>query len=168
MIIVTTNEIPGYRIEAVFGEVMGMTVRAANIGANFTASFRAIGGGEVTEYTKIVYESRNEVMNRMWQSAIERGANAIIGMRFDTGDMGQSFTEVCAYGTAVVAVPLGEGEPGATPQSIAVARQQQQQRGQAAPGTPGGPPPTQHQGGQAQHMPGQPGDFPPPQPVMPQ
>lgn len=168
MIIVTTNEIPGYRIEAVFGEVMGMTVRAANIGANFTASFRAIGGGEVTEYTKIVYESRNEVMNRMWQSAMERGANAIIGMRFDTGDMGQAFTEVCAYGTAVVAVPLGEGEPGATPQSIAVAHQQQQQRAQAGQ-TAGGLPPQGHQGGSPmQHQQGNPGDFPPPQPVMPQ
>ena len=49
MLIVTTNDIPGYRIEAVFGEVMGMTVRSANIGANFVASFRAIGGGEVSE-----------------------------------------------------------------------------------------------------------------------
>ena len=51
MLIVTTNDIPGYRIEAVFGEVMGMTVRSANIGANFVASFRAIGGGEVSEYS---------------------------------------------------------------------------------------------------------------------
>lgn len=65
MLIVTTNDIPGYRIEAVFGEVMGMTVRSANIGANFVASFRAIGGGEVSEYTQLVYDSRQQVMSRM-------------------------------------------------------------------------------------------------------
>lgn len=123
MLIVTTNEIPGYRIEAVLGEVMGMTVRAANIGANFVASFRAIGGGEVNEYTQLVYESRQQVMDRMWQQAAERGANAIVGMRFDTGDIAQQFSEVCAYGTAVVVRALAEGEAGATPQSIRDAAQ---------------------------------------------
>lgn len=118
MIIVTSNEVPGYAIEAVLGEVMGMTVRSANFGANFVAGFRSLGGGEVTEYTQLVYESRNEVMNRMWHEAQRRGGNAIIAMRFDTGDIAQQFTEICAYGTAVVVRPLGEGEPGATPQSI--------------------------------------------------
>lgn len=118
MIIVTTNEVPGYRIDAVLGEVMGMTVRSANIGANFVASFRAMGGGEVQEYTKIVYESRNEVMNRMWADAQQRGANAVVGMRFDTGEIGQAFTEICAYGTAVVVRPIPEGEEGATLQSV--------------------------------------------------
>jgi uncharacterized protein YbjQ (UPF0145 family) len=102
---------------------MGMTVRSANFGANFTASFRALGGGEVTEYTKLVYESRNEVMNRMWQEAVKRGANAILACRFDTGDIAQTFTEVCAYGTAVVVRPLAEGEPGATQQSVAESSQ---------------------------------------------
>jgi uncharacterized protein YbjQ (UPF0145 family) len=119
MLIVTTNDIPGFRVESVLGEVMGMTVRSANFGANFTASFRALGGGEVTEYTKLVYESRNEVMNRMWQEAVKRGANAILACRFDTGDIAQTFTEVCAYGTAVVVRPLAQGEPGATQQSVA-------------------------------------------------
>jgi uncharacterized protein YbjQ (UPF0145 family) len=105
MIIVTTNEVPGYAIEAVLGEVMGMTVRSANIGANFVAGFRAIGGGEVTEYTQLVYESRNEVMNRMWSDAQRRGANAIVGMRFDSSEIGNSLTEIVAYGTAVVVEP---------------------------------------------------------------
>ncbi|TDT34544.1 YbjQ family protein [Naumannella halotolerans] len=136
MIIVTTNEIPGYTVEAVLGEVMGMTVRSANIGQNFVASFRAIGGGEVTEYTRVVYESRNEVMNRMWADAQRRGANAIIGMRFDTGEIGQAFTELCAYGTAVVVRPLGQGEPGATAQSA----QQAAQAG-GAPSAPDAPQP---------------------------
>lgn len=124
MLIVTSNDIPGYRIVAVLGEAMGMTVRSANLGANIVASFRSLGGGEVNEYTKLVYESRQEVMNRMWQEAVNRGANAITAMRFDTGDIAQSFSEVCAYGTAVVVEPIGEGQPGSTPQSA-------QQAGQA-------------------------------------
>jgi uncharacterized protein YbjQ (UPF0145 family) len=135
MLIVTSNEIPGYRIEAVLGEVMGMTVRSANIGANLVASFRSIGGGEVNEYTKLVYESRQQVMQRMWSDAVARGANAIVAMRFDTGDIAQAFTEVCAYGTAVIAEPIAEGAPGATKQSISVVQQQSQQ-----PPTPPAPP----------------------------
>ena len=117
MIVVTTNEVPGYRIDAVLGEVMGMTVRSANLGANFVASFRSIGGGEVKEYTQLVYESRQEVMHRMVQEAQRRGANAVVGMRFDTGEIAASFSEVCAYGTAVVVSPLAAGQPGATAQS---------------------------------------------------
>ena len=103
MLIVTSNDIPGYRIEAVLGEVMGMTVRSANIGANFVAGIRSIGGGEVNEYTKLVYESRQQVMQRMWQDGVSRGANAIVAMRFDTSELGSTWTEICAYGTAVVA-----------------------------------------------------------------
>lgn len=125
MIVVTTNEVPGYRIDAVLGEVMGLTVRSANIGQNFVAGFRAIGGGEVKEYTQLVYASREEVMARMVQQAQQRGANAVIGMRFDTGDIAQAFSEVCAYGTAVVVSPIGEGEDGATKQSVEQARNPQ-------------------------------------------
>ena len=83
MLIVPSNDIPGYRVEAVLGEVMGMTVRAANVGANIVAGFRSLGGGEVDEYTRLVYDSRQQVMSRMWQDAVNRGANAIIAMRFD-------------------------------------------------------------------------------------
>lgn len=133
MIVVTTNDVPGYRIDAVLGEVMGMTVRSANIGQNFVAGFRAMGGGEVKEYTQLVYASREEVMARMSQEAQRRGANAVVGMRFDTGDIAQAFSEVCAYGTAVVVSPLGEGEDGATKQSVEQARQPQQAAPQAAP-----------------------------------
>jgi uncharacterized protein YbjQ (UPF0145 family) len=122
MIVVTTNDIPGYRITAVIGEVMGMTVRSANIGANFTAGFRAIGGGEVPEYTQLVFDSRQQVMGRMVEDAQRRGANAIVGMRFDSESIAQSFSEICAYGTAVIAEPIPDGQPGATPQSVAVTR----------------------------------------------
>jgi len=122
MIVVTTNEIPGYRVTAVLGEVMGLTVRATNIGSSFTASLRSIGGGEIPEYTKIMYDSRAEVMHRLVTEAQQRGANAILMMRFDTGAIGQ-FSEVCAYGTAVAIEPIPAGEPGATAQSGHVAAQ---------------------------------------------
>ncbi|WP_156250270.1 YbjQ family protein [Pseudactinotalea terrae] len=160
MIVVTTNSVPGYRIDAVLGEVMGMTVRSANIGQNIVASFRAIGGGEVNEYTRLVYASREEVMARMVQQAEQRGANAVIAMRFDTGDIAQAFTEVCAYGTAVVVTPIEEGEEGATKQSAEQAKHPQ-------PAPQPTPAPTQvpaqpGYGGQASFpQQGQPGQQPP-------
>ncbi|OOP64394.1 hypothetical protein BMF89_04305 [Arthrobacter sp. SRS-W-1-2016] len=118
MLIVTSNKIPGHRIDAVFGEVMGLTVRSRDLGAQVMAGFRSLGGGELPEMTKALYESRQEVMARMVNEAQQRGANAIVAMRFDTSEMGGNWTEVCAYGTAVFAIPLAEGEPGATGQSI--------------------------------------------------
>ena len=105
MFAVTTNDIPGYRITRVLGEVMGLTVRSATFGQNFTAGFRALAGGEMPEYTRVIYESRFEVMERMWAEAQQRGANAVIAMRFDSGAIG-SFTEFCAYGTAVIVEPI--------------------------------------------------------------
>jgi uncharacterized protein YbjQ (UPF0145 family) len=118
MLIVTSNKIPGHRIDAVFGEVMGLTVRSRDIGSQMMAGFRSIGGGELPEMTTALYESRQEVMARMVNEAQQRGANAIVAMRFDTSEMGSNWTEVCAYGTAVFAIPLAEGEAGATGQSI--------------------------------------------------
>jgi uncharacterized protein YbjQ (UPF0145 family) len=120
MIVVTSDQIPVYRIQAVLGEVMGLTVRATNLGATFSAGIRSIGGGELPEYTRIMYESRHEVMRRMTEEAQQRGANAIVAMRFDTDAIGQ-FSEVCAYGTAVIAEPIPAGEPGATGQSAQMA-----------------------------------------------
>jgi uncharacterized protein YbjQ (UPF0145 family) len=105
VIAVTTNELPGYDIIAVYGEVMGLTVRSRDIVSNFTAGFRAIGGGELPELTRALYESRHQVMERMMAEAAQKGGNAIIGMRFDTSEMGQNWTEVCAYGTAVFVRP---------------------------------------------------------------
>lgn len=111
MFAVTTNDVPGYRITQVLGEVMGLTVRSANFGQNFTAGFRSLGGGEMPEYTKVIYASRWEVMSRMWGEAQARGGNAVVAMRFDSGAIG-NFTEFCAYGTAVVIEPL---DPQAAP-----------------------------------------------------
>ncbi|MCL1840186.1 MAG: YbjQ family protein [Propionibacteriaceae bacterium] len=142
MLIVTTNSIPGYQIDAVLGEVMGMTVRSANIGQNLIAGFKALGGGEVSQYTDLVYDSRNQVMQRMWDMCVQRGGNAIIAMRFDTGDIGQTFSEVCAYGTAVVVRPIADEARGGTPQSIGEAHTQaaQPQQPPMPPQQPGATP----------------------------
>ncbi len=75
-------------------------------------------GGELPEKTRTSYESGQELIARMVAEAEQRGANAIVAMRFDTSEIGTNWTEVCAYGTAVFAIPLAEGQPGAIGQSI--------------------------------------------------
>lgn len=160
MLIVTSNEIPGHRIDAVFGEVMGLTVRSRDIGSQMLAGFRSLGGGELPEMTKALYESRQEVMARMVNEAQQRGANAIVAMRFDTSEMGTNWTEVCAYGTAVYVLPLGEGEPGATGQSVYLTKTATQQ-----PAQPTQPQePAQQQQFTQPQQPAQPQQFTPPTP----
>lgn len=117
MLIVTSNDIPGHRIDAVFGEVMGLTVRSRDIAGQVVAGLRSLVGGELSELTQVLYDSRREVKARMVAEAEQRGANAIIAMRFDTAHMANNWSEICAYGTAVFAVPLADGQPGATAQS---------------------------------------------------
>src|SRR5947209_19973055 len=101
MIVTTMNDLPGYEITDVLGEVFGLTVRSRNVGSQLGASFKSIVGGELKGMTKALVDSRQQVMERMVQEAESKGANAVIAMRFDTSDMGSSWTEICAYGTAV-------------------------------------------------------------------
>ena len=101
MIVTTMNDIPGYEIDEVFGEVMGLTVRSRNIGSQLGASLKSIIGGELKGMTTALIDSRQQVMERMVQEAESKGANAIVAMRFDTSEMGAQWTEICAYGTAV-------------------------------------------------------------------
>jgi uncharacterized protein YbjQ (UPF0145 family) len=101
MIVTTMNDIPGYEVDDVFGEVMGLTVRSRNVGSQIGAQFKSILGGELKGMTKALTDSRQQVMERMIEEAEAKGANAIIAMRFDTSDMGGQWTEICAYGTAV-------------------------------------------------------------------
>jgi uncharacterized protein YbjQ (UPF0145 family) len=105
MLISTTFDLTGYEIRATLGEVFGLTVRSRNIGAGCIAGLRSIGGGEIPEFTKLLVQSRNEAMARMVSEAAGRGANAVIGMRFDGGAFGQ-WSEICAYGTAVFVEPV--------------------------------------------------------------
>jgi uncharacterized protein YbjQ (UPF0145 family) len=101
MIITTMNDIPGYEIDEVFGEVFGLTVRSRNIGSQLGAGLKSILGGELKGMTKALVDSRTQVTERMVEEAEAKGANAIVAMRFDTSEMGQNWTEICAYGTAV-------------------------------------------------------------------
>jgi uncharacterized protein YbjQ (UPF0145 family) len=101
MIVTTMNDIPGYEVDEVYGEVMGLTVRSRNIGSQIGAGLKSIIGGELKGMTKALTDSRRDVMERMVQEAEEKGANAIIAMRFDTSELGNAWTEICAYGTAV-------------------------------------------------------------------
>ena len=101
MIVTTMNDIPGYEVDEVYGEVMGLTVRSRNIGSQIGAALKSIAGGELKGMTKALVQSRQDVMERMVAEAEVKGANAIIAMRFDTSEMGGNWTEICAYGTAV-------------------------------------------------------------------
>jgi len=101
MIVTTMNDIPGYTVDEVFGEVMGLTVRSRNVGSQIGAQLKSILGGELKGMTKALVDSRHEVMARMIAEAEAKGANAVIAMRFDTSEMGPNWTEICAYGTAV-------------------------------------------------------------------
>ncbi|SOD75144.1 uncharacterized protein YbjQ (UPF0145 family) [Jatrophihabitans sp. GAS493] len=109
MLVVTTNEISGWEIQRVCGEVFGLTVRSRNAFSQMGAGFKSMFGGELQGMTKNLTDSRNEVMARMLEHARARGGNAVIGMRFDTSEMGDTWTEICAYGTAVVAIPVTDG-----------------------------------------------------------
>lgn len=132
MLAVTTNDIIGWEVQRVCGEVFGLTVRSRNAFSQAGAGFKSMLGGELKGMTKSLVDSRNEVMNRMFEEARLRGGNAVIGMRFDTSEMGPNWTEICAYGTAVVAVPVS-----------AAARQTAAALGYGQPGQPGPPPAAQ-------------------------
>lgn len=101
IIITTMNDLPGYEVVDVYGEVFGLIVRSRNAFSNIGATFRTISGGEVKGYTKLLADSRNHAVERLKDAARERGANAVIAMRFDCNDIGNIMSEVAAYGTAV-------------------------------------------------------------------
>ena len=101
MLIATTNELPGYVIEEVFGEVFGLTVRSRNLGSQIGAGLKSVLGGELKGMTKMLAESRTQAIARLVEEAEAKGGNAILAMRFDTSELGGTWTEICAYGTAV-------------------------------------------------------------------
>src|SRR5437899_10091890 len=101
MLITTANDLPGYEVTETLGEVFGLTVRSRNIGSQLGAGLKSILGGELKGMTKALVDSRQQATDRMVEEAEAKGANAIVAMRFDTSEMGQNWTEICAYGTAV-------------------------------------------------------------------
>ena len=102
MILSTTNAIDGRKVVKVIGMVSGSTVRARNIGRDLSALLKNVVGGEVSEYTTLLAQSREEALQRMKAVAVQKGANAIIGRRFMTSMVSQGSAEILAYGTAVV------------------------------------------------------------------
>ena len=102
MLVVTTENIPGFRRIKTLGQVFGLVVRSRGLGGNITASLRSIVGGEIHEYTQLLEETRREAIDRLVRNATKMGANAVVMMRFDSSEMGQSMSEIVAYGTAVV------------------------------------------------------------------
>ena len=105
MLIATTNELAGYEIAEVLGEVFGLTVRSRNAASQLGAGLKAIVGGELRGMTKNLEQSRAEVLERLADAAAAKGGNAVVAMRFDTSEMGGVWSEICAYGTAVRVVP---------------------------------------------------------------
>ena len=102
MNMVTTDFVPGKTIKKTLGLVRGNTIRARHIGRDIIAFLRNIVGGEITDYTKMMAESREQAIDRMIGEAEELGANAIINVRFTTSMIMQSASEILAYGTAVI------------------------------------------------------------------
>ena len=107
MIVTTTETIAGHRILETKGQVFGVVVRSRGVAGNLMAGLRSIVGGEIKEYTQMLEEARRHSIDRMIKNAQIMGANAVIMMRFDSSEMGQTMSEVVAYGTAVVAETLG-------------------------------------------------------------
>lgn len=106
MIVVTTENIPGHRVVEVKGQCFGVTVRSRGIGGNLMAGLRSIVGGEIHEYTQLLEEARRAAVDRLVQNATMMGANAVLMMRFDSSEIGQTMSEIVAYGTAATIEPV--------------------------------------------------------------
>lgn len=100
MLITTGNDLPGYDLE-VIGEVFGLTVRSRHVGSQLGAAVKSLVGGELRGMTKMLADGRRQAIDRLVEEARSLGADAIIGMRFDTSEFASMSTEICAYGTAV-------------------------------------------------------------------
>jgi uncharacterized protein YbjQ (UPF0145 family) len=105
MIVVTTEDIAGHRIVETKGQCFGLVVRSRGLGGNIMAGLRSIGGGEIKEYTQMLEDARRHATDRMVENAAAMGANAIVRMMFDSSEIGQTMSEIVAYGTAVVIEP---------------------------------------------------------------
>ncbi|MDG2537099.1 YbjQ family protein [Dyella jiangningensis] len=101
----TSNELPGYRVVRPMGIVRGITVRSRSVIGNFGAALQTLVGGNISIYTELCEKAREEAFELMMRHAAERGANAVIAMRYDANDVAEGVTEVLAYGTAVQVEP---------------------------------------------------------------
>ncbi|MBS0255540.1 MAG: heavy metal-binding domain-containing protein [Proteobacteria bacterium] len=101
MIVATTENVSGYRTVETLGQVFGVVVRSRGLTGNIAAGLRSIFGGEIKEYSALVEDTRRHAIDRLVGNAAAMGANAVVMMRFDSGEIGQTMSEVVAYGTAV-------------------------------------------------------------------
>ncbi len=106
MIVVTTENLTGHTVREVKGQVFGVVVRSRGLGGNIVAGLRSIVGGEIKEYTQLLEEARRHATDRMVENARLMGANAVVMMRFDSSEIGQTMSEIVAYGTAVWVDPV--------------------------------------------------------------
>ena len=106
MLVVTINEIEGHRIVRNLGMVKGLTVRSRSVVGNLGAAIQIFFGGNITVYTKLAEQTRQEAFDLLVKNAQDMGANAILGMRYDANEIAAAVTEVLAYGTAVVIEPV--------------------------------------------------------------
>jgi uncharacterized protein YbjQ (UPF0145 family) len=111
MIVTTTPYLPGQRVTEAKGQVFGLVVRSRGFTGNLSASLRSLVGGEIHEYTELLEDTRRQALDRMVQNATLMGANAVISMRFDSSEIGNTMSEIVAYGTAVVVVAGASSEP---------------------------------------------------------
>ncbi len=105
MIVVTTNDLPGYRVVKHLGVVRGLTVRSRSVIGNIGAAVQIFFGGDITLYTKLAEETRQDAFQLLIENAQAMGANAVLAMRYDANEIASAVTEVLAYGTAVVIEP---------------------------------------------------------------
>ena len=101
MLVINTTEIPGKKISETLGIARGSTVRARNVGRDIFAGLKNLVGGEISEYTKLLADAREEALQRMMVDASRMGADAVINVRFTTSTVMQGCSEILAYGTAV-------------------------------------------------------------------
>ena len=113
MIVSTTNFIAGMRVVETKGQTFGVVVRSRGLAGNIAAGLRSLAGGEIHEYTQLLEDSRRQAVDRMVENATAMGANAILTMRFDSSEMGNTMTEIVAYGTAVVVAAGDSGHEAA-------------------------------------------------------
>ncbi|MBV9571934.1 MAG: heavy metal-binding domain-containing protein [Alphaproteobacteria bacterium] len=105
MLVATTERVAGYRTKQTLGQVFGVVVRSRGLGGNIIAGLRSIVGGEIHEYTQLLEETRRQAVDRLVRNATVMGANAVLMMRFDSSEIGQTMSEIVAYGTAAIVEP---------------------------------------------------------------
>jgi len=106
MIVITSETVAGQRVRQTLGQCFGVVVRSRGLGGNIAAGLRSLVGGEIVEYTQMLEEARKHAVDRLVDNAALMGANAILTLRFDSSEIGQTMSEIVAYGTAVILEPV--------------------------------------------------------------